>query len=503
MATFTNFNTVVDKTSVAPISEQPMFNATELQGVTITTDTPIDGDVLVYDSGTGKYELFQAPLDPTLPIYNANKLQGVPITTDAPSNGDVLVYNNITSEYELQSGTDLFTDPIAIGTDAGQVNQGVSSIAIGTGAGKTNQGTESIAIGHFSGETNQHANSIILNASGSALNSDGASRYYVKPVRNNNTSTNKVVQYNTTTSEVSYNTLGLPTSTIVGVDDTQNLTNKSLEDSTTFFYDNVDNTKKLQFQLSSITTGTTRTLTAPDVNDTITGISATQTLTNKTLTRPVITSEATPAGSTGMLYFDSTANKLCFFNGTFWEYINLYTPITVTLSVFSAVVNSGVFALIPVYTAIGGTTAPTTGTAYTIPVVGMNGWTASAQITYTIIAPTFQRIAHTTPAIGNYLDYNYGTQSRGIYELTFFTTVQTLDGFMTVTETTSGTTITEYDNYYNGTASIIFSYTGRFVFNPGADTGTMKIRWICNSKNTNSTNYRIGLNNYIKLVRVG
>lgn len=81
----------------------------------------------------------------------------------------------------------------------------------------------------------------------------------------------------------------------VGIDDVQTLTNKTLTTPTLTVNDNVftvqdnsDTTKKLQLQLSGITTGTTRTLTIPDANDTIVGIAATQTLTNKTLTSPVI-----------------------------------------------------------------------------------------------------------------------------------------------------------------------------------------------------------------------
>jgi macrodomain Ter protein organizer (MatP/YcbG family) len=66
-------------------------------------------------------------------------------------------------------------------------------------------------------------------------------------------------------------------STVTTNSGTQTLTNKSLSDSTTSFIDEADATKKMQFQLSSISTGTTRTLTVPNVNGTIvtTGDSAT------------------------------------------------------------------------------------------------------------------------------------------------------------------------------------------------------------------------------------
>ena len=87
-------------------------------------------------------------------------------------------------------------------------------------------------------------------------------------------------------AQTSNRTISLPdaSTTLVGTDVTQTLTNKTLTDSTTFLQDDSDNTKKLQFQLSGITTGTTRTLTAPDANTTIVGTDATQTLTNKTFT---------------------------------------------------------------------------------------------------------------------------------------------------------------------------------------------------------------------------
>lgn len=57
----------------------------------------------------------------------------------------------------------------------------------------------------------------------------------------------------------------------------------SFSDTGFSLFDNADNTKLLAFQLSGITTGTTRTLTVPDANTTLVGTDASQTLTNKTI----------------------------------------------------------------------------------------------------------------------------------------------------------------------------------------------------------------------------
>lgn len=83
------------------------------------------------------------------------------------------------------------------------------------------------------------------------------------------------------------------TEQLVGLTATQSLSNKSLVDATTFFIDDGDITKRMKFELSGITTGTTRTLTVPDASDTLVLLTEAQTLTNKTFTNAVLNGTAT------------------------------------------------------------------------------------------------------------------------------------------------------------------------------------------------------------------
>jgi hypothetical protein len=80
-------------------------------------------------------------------------------------------------------------------------------------------------------------------------------------------------------------TVTLPdaTGTVTLNDATQSLSNKDLQDSTVAFVDNSDSTKKVKLEVSGVTTATTRTLTVPDADLTLVGIATTQTLTNKTI----------------------------------------------------------------------------------------------------------------------------------------------------------------------------------------------------------------------------
>lgn len=76
----------------------------------------------------------------------------------------------------------------------------------------------------------------------------------------------------------------------------QNITNKTLDNTNILtlrddrftLQDSGDVTRQATFELSSITAGQTRVMTLPDASTTLVGTGVTQTLTNKTLTAPVI-----------------------------------------------------------------------------------------------------------------------------------------------------------------------------------------------------------------------
>jgi hypothetical protein len=132
-----------------------------------------------------------------------------------------------------------------------------------------------------------------------------------------------------TTSTTRTFTLPDATITLAGRSNAETFQNKSLESSTTFITDNSDATKKLQFNVAGITTGTTRTVTLPDANFTAVGTTTSQTITNKDIDGGTATDTSritTPKASLstlnsltrkeGTILFASDAKRLFVDNGT-------------------------------------------------------------------------------------------------------------------------------------------------------------------------------------------
>ncbi len=90
---------------------------------------------------------------------------------------------------------------VAIGDGAGDTSQGMSAVAIGTQAGQTNQGAYSIAIGALSSNANQSANSIIINATGSSITASGAG-FYIAPIRE--VTGPQILYYNPSDKEITW-----------------------------------------------------------------------------------------------------------------------------------------------------------------------------------------------------------------------------------------------------------------------------------------------------------
>jgi hypothetical protein len=147
-------------------------------------------------------------------------LRGIFIGSVFTDNSTQIIDGNTATVYGNIEATTLKTSDtkIALGFNAGQTSQGINAVAIGPAAGMLSQGNLAIAIGASAGTSSQPANTIILNATGSPVNGVAAQTYsfYVDPIRNA-IGADGVVQYDSTTKEVTYS------STINGTSFTGNI----------------------------------------------------------------------------------------------------------------------------------------------------------------------------------------------------------------------------------------------------------------------------------------
>jgi len=85
------------------------------------------------------------------------KIQGYAVSATGPTSyGSYLYWDSGTSAWTVGS------DPVKIGSNAGQTSQGTSAIAIGTSSGTTAQGNYGVAIGYQAGQTSQLTNSVAI-----------------------------------------------------------------------------------------------------------------------------------------------------------------------------------------------------------------------------------------------------------------------------------------------------------------------------------------------------
>lgn len=168
----------------------------------------------------------------------------------------------------------------------------------------------------------------------------------------------------TATQAISRNTLLGVTGQPADLTSSQTLQNKTIDNTNTFsikdslftLVNNLDTTKKAKFQLSGITTGTTRTYTLPDASDTVVTLGATQILTSKTLTSPTINS---PTITNATITADTLAGFTTSNTGTIYGISVTTGSISSALSLTSTLSVTGASTLSGAITA--GSTISTTG----------------------------------------------------------------------------------------------------------------------------------------------
>jgi hypothetical protein len=197
--------------------------------------------------------------------------------------GDINIVKVNTSDL-LDFGATVSDDAFTIGDNA----DGTKALVFSLG-GATTSSTMTIASSHTTGRTitlPDATDTLVGKATTDTLTNKTLTSPVLTTPQINDTSADH--QYIVAVSELAADrTVTLPllsgNDEFVFKDHSVTMTNKSFQDSTTSFVDDGDATKVMKFQLSGITTATTRTVTIPDADLTMVGTATTQTLTNKTI----------------------------------------------------------------------------------------------------------------------------------------------------------------------------------------------------------------------------
>jgi hypothetical protein len=145
--------------------------------------------------------------------YGNTWIQNIPPGTTVAANGTGTLWISVAISASGQYITACTNTNTNNPTDTAGIyssNINSQSIAIGLQAGTTGQGPNTIAIGAYAGQSNQNQSSIVLNASGTGL-TGGTTGFFVAPVRTANETplTNGatgLMQYNTVSREIQYTT---------------------------------------------------------------------------------------------------------------------------------------------------------------------------------------------------------------------------------------------------------------------------------------------------------
>ncbi len=434
-----NSTVTIGGTSVALGATQGTFTGlTSLASTTLISGVADAANSIAIASGNITFEGSSADGNET--ILTAANATGSDKTLTLPNEtGTILTTaSSIANSNLANSAVTLGSTSVSLGATAGTI-AGITSLASATLISGAADGANSITLASgnitFEGST-ADANEIIL----TAADASGSDKTITLPnatgtvalLSSLSIASGSGLTYNSGTGEFSTNAipnsqlanssvtvgstgiaLGGSATTITGL---SSITSSAVvtDDNGFRIRDNSDNTKQLAFECSGITGSTTRTMTIPDVSGTLVLLTASQTLTNKTLTSPVLNT-----GLSGSAFLDednmasNSATKVAS-----QQSIKAYVDAQITAEDLDVQTDSGNFDVdldSEALTIAGGTGIDTTGSGTTATVAidsTVTTLTGSQTLTNkSLTAPVLTGSASSAGSIAFKEDTDNGTNS--------------------------------------------------------------------------------------------